>query len=158
MPMRLSEFFAEATTCEADPGAETVVEGELHVRGRTFIDTVISDDGRIDGKNRLTVDLIMSLSEPRGRMHGTFALTPKAEGSWAGALIGTIEGGRITAYGLARGVGAFQGRAMRVDFRQVDSVTRQAACPEPLAFFQMNGFILGAEVLAAKEGRSDNIN
>ena len=140
--MRLSEFLAEATTCEADPGAETVVEGELHVRGRTFTDTVISDDSRVEGTNTLTVDLTVSLSEPRGRLHGTFALAPEAEGSWSGALVGTIEGGRITAHGLASGVGAFQGLTMRVDFRQVDAVTRQAAHPEPLAFFQMNGFIL----------------
>ena len=155
--MRLSEFFAEATTCEADPGAETVVEGELHVRGRTFTDTVISDDSRGEGTKRLTVDLTVSLLEPRGRLNGTFALAPEAGGSWFGALVGTIEGGRITAHGLARGAGAFQGRVMRVDFRQVDSVARPAACAEPLAFFQMNGFILEPEALAGEEGRSDDV-
>ena len=149
--MGLSEFFAEATTCQADPGAETVVEGELHIRGRAFTDVVISDDSRLNGVNRLTVDLVVSLSEPRGQLHGTFALTPDADGSWAGELFGTLESGRITADGLALGAGAFQGRAMRVEFRQVDSVKRRAACPEPLAFFQMNGFILEPNPLPAEE-------
>ena len=78
----------------------------------------------------------------RGR-GGTFALrSTSGDGVWEGELEGQLNGGVVTAFGAAKGKGAFDGAILRVDFRQVSERSGPYPCDAPKAFFDMEGFIL----------------
>jgi hypothetical protein len=140
------EFRAFATTRELAPGTEQAgPDGIVHIRSRAFTDVVESDDARIAGWNRPLLALDFDPRAGSGRLWGGFEITADAGGSWRGEMSGRIEGGVVRAWGVAVGMGPFAGRTLRVDFQQVERHPKTPPCPEPKAFFQMQGYILGPE-------------
>jgi hypothetical protein len=137
-------FAATATTCEVSPGSEhSGQDGIVHVHNRTFTDIVRSKDQQIAGVNKPVLDLEFNPADGTGSVHGRFTLQPdKAGGAWEGHMTGEIRNGLVNAKGLARGNGALDGSVMRVDFRQVEKLPGEAPCPNPTAFFEMEGSIL----------------
>jgi hypothetical protein len=141
--MSLEAFRAFATTREIAPGTEHAgPDGIIHIRDRGFTDIVESDDPRIAGSNQPLLALDVDPREGSGRLWGPFELTAN-DGTWRGELSGVIEGGTVRAWGVAVGTGNFAGRMLRVDFQQVDRHPAASPCPEPKAFFRMQGYILG---------------
>lgn len=137
-------FAATATTCNVAPGEETTgSDGAVHIRRRVFTDIVACPDQRVAGVNTPTLDLDINPADGSGALEGRFVLRPeRVDGSWEGDLKGQIRGGMVSASGLARGTGTLAGTVMRVDFRQLKELSGPSPCPNPLAFFAMEGMIL----------------
>jgi hypothetical protein len=142
--MKLTSFTASATTCEVTPGSEAPDDkGTLHIKGQAFTDMVESSDARIAGVNTPTLDIVIDPASGMGELNGSFVWKPKAyDGTWEGMMEGQIRQGLVTARGLARGTGTLEGLSLRVDFQQVRESQGQAPCPEPKAFFVMQGLLL----------------
>jgi hypothetical protein len=142
--MKLTAFTASATTCDVKPGSEAPDnKGILHIKGQVFTDIVESTDGRIAGVNVPTLNIVIDPATGKGELSGSFVWKPKADnGAWEGMMEGQILEGLVAARGLARGTGALEGLSLRVDFRQVREGQGQPPCPEPKAFFAMQGLIL----------------
>jgi hypothetical protein len=144
--MSLEEFRAFATTRDIAPGTEQLgPDGIVHIRDRGFTDVLESDDARIAGSNRPLLALDFDPRAGSGRLWGPFEITVNDGGTWRGELRGVIEAGAVRAWGIAVGSGSLAGRTLRVDFQQVERHPQDAPCPEPKAFFQMQGYILGPE-------------
>jgi len=141
-----------ATTSRIDPGQETHDSSGLHVRGRVFTDRVESADVRLDGTNRVTLDLDLNLADGSGTLGGTFELDLLSRlGTWTGEVSGHFEAGMVVAEGLGRGAGSLAGAVLHVAFRQLAAHPGQAPCAEPLAFFSVRGLML-----PAPEARQEN--
>jgi hypothetical protein len=142
--MKLTPFKAIATTCDVKPGSEAPGDkGTLHVKGQAFTDIVESSDARIAGVNTPTLDIVIDPASGKGELSGSFVWKPKAgDGTWEGMMEGQIREGLVTARGVACGSGALEGLSLRVDFQQVRESQGQPPCPEPKAFFAMQGLIL----------------
>jgi hypothetical protein len=142
----LTSFVATATTSEISPGDENTEGGRLRVRNRVFTDIVKSSDARVAGVNKPALDIDLNPVDGTGVLQGGFTLRPgSGSGAWEGRMQGQFRNGMVVATGLARGTGALAGAVMRVDFRQVNELPGPPACANPLAFFEMEGFILERE-------------
>jgi len=143
--MTLTRLDAVATTCRIDPGQETQDSSGLHVRGRVFTDRVESADARLDGTNRVTLDLDIKPADGTGTLAGTFELdlTNRA-GTWKGQVAGHFEGGMVVAEAIARGAGALDDAVLYVEYRQIGQHPGRPPCAEPLAFFSMRGLMLAS--------------
>jgi hypothetical protein len=141
--MRLTPFSAFATTRDIAPGTETVSDGTVRIRERLFTDVVESDSPRIAGINEPLLDLDVDAQAGTGTVQGPFVLKPTdGAGTWEGRLTGKLVNGMVTAWGLARGTGAFEGSVLRVDFQQVAAHPSSPPVAEAKAFFEMSGHIL----------------
>ena len=142
--MKLTAFTASATTCDITPGSQAPDnKGTLHIKGQAFTDIVESSDARIAGVNTPTLDIAIDPASGMGELSGSFVWKPKAyEGTWEGMMKGQIRDGLVTALGLAHGTGRLEGLSLRVDFQQVREGQGQPPCPEPKAFFAMQGLLL----------------
>lgn len=142
--MPLSTFVARATTCEIAPGREQADDsGKLQIRDRVFTDIVESADARLAGNNRVTLDLDIDPKIGEGTLRGRFELQLNSlDGAWEGELDGALSRGLVTAFGVARGSGALDGASIRIDFRQVAERAGLHPCETPLAFFDIDGFVL----------------
>ena len=143
--MAITELSARATTFEVIPGKETPGNGRVRIEQQRFADIVECDDARLVGTNRLVLDLDIDPSQGSGRLWGAFTLdTKNGGGGWHGELVGTLTAGKVTAAGIARGRGEFEGAVLRLDFQQVDAHPfGKPPCPEPKAFFEIRGLLLG---------------
>lgn len=142
--MSLTPFQAQATTCHVKPGTETDDDsGVIHITDQHFADIVESSEPRMTGNNSLLLDLDVEPATGKGSLRGTFSFHSKTgDGIWEGELEGLISGGTVTAFGAAKGKGAFVGAILRVDFFQVSERDGPHPCDSPKAFFDMEGFIL----------------
>jgi hypothetical protein len=141
--MTLTRLDAVATTCRIDPGQETRDSSGLHVRGRVFTDRVESADARLDGTNRVTLDLDINPADGTGTLAGTFELDlANRGGTWKGLVAGHFEGGMVVAEGIARGAGTLDHAVLHVEYRQIAQHPGRAPCAEPLAFFSLRGLML----------------
>ena len=142
--MAITTFVARAATCDVVPGTtEASPDGLLHIKGRVFTDLVESQDSRVAGTNRPTLDIDLNPESGDGELRGSFALKPDAVGgTWEGALQGRFVRGFVQSSGIARGTGALEGSVMRVEFQQVAAYPGQLPCESPQAFFEMQGMIL----------------
>ncbi len=142
--MTLTMFTATAATCDVAPGTtEATDDGMLHIKRQVFTDLVESQDPRIAGTNRPTLDINLNPESGDGELRGSFTLQPTAvDGTWEGELQGQFIQGFVTSSGIARGTGALAGAVMRVEFQQVASYSGQLPCESPQAFFEMHGMIL----------------
>jgi hypothetical protein len=142
----LESFSAIATTREIAPGSEIVGDdGVVRIKDRIFTDLVESSDPRIAGVNRPHLEIDLNPKTGSGRLAGHFELNVSAGGVWRGELSGGFEGGMVRATGLATGSGALVGHVIHVTFRQIEKHPGQPPCPEPKAFFEMQGHILTPE-------------
>ncbi|MFQ5967959.1 MAG: hypothetical protein ACE5MI_10160 [Acidimicrobiia bacterium] len=140
--MSKKEFTAIATTCEIDPGSEEMDGATLRIRNRVFTDIVESDDPRLAGVNKPTLNLDLDPASGQGTLEGEFVLTPQAvEGTWEGSLTGSLEGGLVRARGQASGTGILQGFDLHVEYEQIKEHPGQPPCEDPQAFFQMWGHV-----------------
>ena len=140
--MAQTEFTAVGTTCEVDPGTEEMAGPTLQIRGRVFTDFVESDDQRLAGVNKVTLDLDLDPSTGQGTLEGSFVLSPNSvDGAWEGTLSGNLKEGLVTSTGHAMGTGGLDGGHLHVEFQQVAEHPDQPPCEDPQAFFQMWGHV-----------------
>ena len=144
--MPLTTFAATAATCDIAPGTtEATGDGMLHIRGRVFTDQVESQEPRLAGTNRPTLDIDFNEQTDDGELRGRFTLTPaRVDGTWEGELQGQFVKGFVRSSGLARGTGALEGSVLWVEFQQVAEYPGQPPCENPKAFFTMRGMILAS--------------
>ncbi len=142
--MSLTAFVATATTSDVSPGTEEIDgSGRLQIRDRVFTDIVESNEERIAGINTPALDLDVDPENGTGALRGSFVMTPDAvAGTWEGEVSGVLEGGMVSAGGLARGTGDLAGAIMHIAFQQVAELPGEAPCAEPKAFFKIEGLIL----------------
>src|SRR5215218_5668416 len=141
--MTLIRLDAIATTCRIEPGREIQDFSGVHVQGRIFTDRVESSDERLDGTNRVTLDIDFNPAEGAGRLEGSFEfdLTSRA-GAWKGRVAGRFEGGLVVAEGIARGAGVLDGAVLHIEYLQIANRPGPTPCTEPLAFFSIRGLML----------------
>jgi hypothetical protein len=142
--MTMTTLDAYATTCSVDPGTEAQDASGVHIRKRVFTDRVEAKDARLDGTNKVTLDLDIN-PDGSGVLAGTFELTlTSGGGGWQGEVRGRFEGGMVVAEGLARGTGQLAGAVLHIDYRQIKGLPAQPPVANPLAFFQITGVLLPA--------------
>ena len=142
--MTMTTLDAYATTCSVDPGTESQDAAGVHIRTRVFTDRVEARDARLDGTNKVTLDLDIN-PDGSGVLAGTFELTlTSGAGGWLGEVSGRFEGGMVVAEGLARGTGPLAGAVLHIDYRQIPEHPGQPPCATPLAFFHLTGVLLQA--------------
>lgn len=141
--MGLVQVPAFATTGEVRPGRQSQHEGRLQIREQGFVDWVESDDERLSGLNRLSLDLDMDPATGNGSVRGSFVFTASSgDGTWEGELVGRIEAGLVHSVGFARGTGAFAGSAVSLAWQQVGGHPSNPPCESPSAFFEMQATML----------------
>ena len=144
--MQLSECRARAVTREMRPGEDRSEGGRARYRGHEFQDVVLSSDDRIRGENRLTLDLDLDPATGSGGVAGSFTLTLEAgNGAWSGRISGTIAANMVRAVGMARGTGHLDGASLWLSFEQVPGGDGGDVCPNPIAFYDLQGWILEAD-------------
>lgn len=141
--MTMTTLEAYATTCSVDPGTESQDATGVHIRARVFTDRVEAHDARLDGTNKVTLDLDISPADGSGVLAGTFELTlTSGAGGWRGEVRGRFEGGMVVAEGIARGSGPLAGAVLHIDYRQIKEHPAQPPVANPLAFFHITGVLL----------------